>query len=282
MLISIIIPHRNSYFDLVRCVKSIPDLNCIEVIIIDDNSDIQLDRNSIDILKRETNVSVFTLNKNMGAGYSRNVGLKKAKGKWIVFADADDYFLNSFNEIINKLYDTQCDLHYFKVDSRCSLTGEISDRHLMWNEMLEFENENNLRYTHVVPWGKVISRNVIKENSIFFDEIMYSNDITFSTKVGYFSKKVKIHNLICYCVTKQPNTLHSNFSGQAVFSRMIANINRNFFLYRINHTKYKTHICPFLKNLIKGGYIRLFLLGSIYLLKCWASCTFYRKSKLRL
>jgi hypothetical protein len=195
------------------------------------------------------------------------LGLKKAVGQWVVFADADDYFLSNFNEMIVRLDNTLHDLHYFKVDSRYSVSGEMSDRHLMWNEMLKFQNENDLRYGHVVPWGKIIRRELIEENSIFFDEIMFSNDITFSTKVGYFSKKIMIHDLICYCVTKQPNTLHSNFSGRAVFSRMIANINRNYFLGRINHSDYTVQIRPFLKTLVKGGHFGLFIRGLAYLLK---------------
>jgi glycosyltransferase involved in cell wall biosynthesis len=278
MLISFIIPHRNSQVDLIRCIKSIPDKIGVEVIIVDDKSEIQLDIDFIKRFKNKIDIRVFTLKKNMGAGHSRNVGLKKATGKWIVFADADDYFLDSFNEMIARLNGTKYDLHYFKVDSICNLTGEQSDRHVMWNDMLKFQNEKDLRFGHVVPWGKIISRKLIEENSILFDEIMYSNDITFSTKVGYFSENLKIHDLICYCVTKQPNTLHSNLTGHAVFSRMIANVNRNLFLAKVNHVNYRMQIMPFFKTLIKGGHIRLSLAGAIYILQYWLRNIFSPRS----
>jgi glycosyltransferase involved in cell wall biosynthesis len=265
VFVSFIVPHRNSFKDLLRCINSIPDNDEYELIIIDDNSDVPLDGEFLYGLKKRTRIKLFCQEAVQGAGFCRNVGIGHSSGEWVIFADADDYYLPSITALIQELVETSCDLHYFKVESRLSDSGELADRHLMWNEMLKFQNENDLRYGHVVPWGKIISRKLIEENSIFFDEIMFSNDITFSTKVGFFSKKIKIHDLICYCVTKQPNTLHSNFSGQAVFSRMIANLNRNLFLDSVHLPIYRMRISPFLKSLLKGGYLKFFLFGVLLL-----------------
>lgn len=39
--------------------------------------------------------------KNGGAGYARNVGLEHAKGKWLLFADADDFYVDNMYDIIS-------------------------------------------------------------------------------------------------------------------------------------------------------------------------------------
>ena len=267
IFVSFIVPHKNSFKDLFRCINSIPDKDDFELIVVDDNSDFQLDKKTLFSLKERTRIKLICQKVGRGAGFCRNVGINNSSGKWIVFADADDYFLNSFNEIICRLSDTPYDLHYFKVDSRYSLTGEISDRHLMWNEMLTFENENDLRFKHVVPWGKIIRRDIIKENSILFDEIMYSNDITFSTKVGYFSKKIKIHDLSCYCVTKQQGTLFSNVSASAIYSRLFANYNRNVFLCQVNRVSYQVKLTGYFKIIVKTGNLKYSCLALYFVIR---------------
>ena len=38
--------------------------------------------------------------KNQGLGKARNTGLKHAKGKWLIFVDADDFLLNDFFSVV--------------------------------------------------------------------------------------------------------------------------------------------------------------------------------------
>lgn len=83
---SVIISHKDIPELLQRCLNSIPQREDIEVIIIDDGS------KAVPVLTRE-DAELVALSENGGAGHARNIGLQHAKGNWVLFIDADDFFL---------------------------------------------------------------------------------------------------------------------------------------------------------------------------------------------
>ncbi|WP_305818591.1 glycosyltransferase family 2 protein [Photobacterium leiognathi] len=71
--LSIIVPHYNSLIKLERLLKSIPDNEKIETIVIDDNSDIE--ESALNLTMKFPNV-IFVLNDyGKGPGSARNKGL---------------------------------------------------------------------------------------------------------------------------------------------------------------------------------------------------------------
>ena len=111
---SIIIPHYNIPDLLMRCLESIPVSEDIQVIVVDDNSsdaDTYLER--YPELSRPY-LEFIRTTKGGGAGYARNVGLDHAKGKWLLFADADDLYVDDMYEIIRPYADSKADIIFFK------------------------------------------------------------------------------------------------------------------------------------------------------------------------
>jgi len=90
-LISIVIPYYNRPQKLQRALDSIfnQTYSNYEIIIVDDHSKKPLTFN-------KENVFYTRNSKNIGPGASRNIGLKKAKGDYIVFMDSDDYWDEKF------------------------------------------------------------------------------------------------------------------------------------------------------------------------------------------
>lgn len=58
--------------------------------MIDDGSDIPLSK-SFELL--DPRIRIIVENKNRGAQYARNIGIKSAKGMWVAFIDSDDEWL---------------------------------------------------------------------------------------------------------------------------------------------------------------------------------------------
>ncbi len=100
---SIIIPHKNTPDLLQRCLDSIPRRVDLQIIVVDDNSDIE----KVNFIHfpglNDPHIEVVFTKEGKGAGYARNVGLKHAKGKWLVFADADDKFNECFNDSMDSI-----------------------------------------------------------------------------------------------------------------------------------------------------------------------------------
>ena len=94
MLVSIIIPVYNRASFVPKAVESVlmQTFKSFELIIVDDNSDDETYFSILPYLK-DRRISYHYLKKNRGVSFSRNFGIKIAKGKLIAFLDSDDYWL---------------------------------------------------------------------------------------------------------------------------------------------------------------------------------------------
>jgi glycosyltransferase involved in cell wall biosynthesis len=144
IIFSIIIPHKNIPNLLQRCLDSIPRREDIQIIVIDDNSD----GNIVDFKKfpglGEKNVEVYFTKEGKGAGYARNVGLAHAKGNWLLFADADDFYCDNLLQILDEYKETNFDIVYFSTISCFSTTLAPANRHLRTEKLILNYRMNDL------------------------------------------------------------------------------------------------------------------------------------------
>lgn len=90
-LVSIIISVFNDHHTISDCIASAVSQSYenIEVIIIDDHSEIEINIES----SLASMCKIYRNPKNMGVAYCRNKGVKMSSGKLICFLDSDDRFL---------------------------------------------------------------------------------------------------------------------------------------------------------------------------------------------
>lgn len=213
---SIIIPHYNIPGLLMRCLDSIPVREDVQVIVVDDNSpEADTYQERYPSLSRPY-LEFYRATKGGGAGYARNIGINLSKGEWLIFADADDYFVGNLSTILDTHKDDTADIIFFR--SLCVMsddTSKPSDRigflEAYIDQAIKTGDINLLRYQHIVPWGKLYRRSLILSNSIRFEEIPYSNDIVFCTLAGCKAKSIQISESYLYINTWRQNSLTDNF-----------------------------------------------------------------------
>lgn len=218
--VSIIIPHFNSFESLKTLIKSIPEREELEIIIVDDRSEEDIQKKLRNFVLEERKVKLFFNEKGMkSAGTCRNIGIDKSVGEWLLFADADDFFLENMFEKIEKALkkiNDRVEIIYFFPKSLNIKTNKSSYREIKLVEIMNnylkeknYKNELKLRYCTYVPWSKLVKKSLVNKYNIKFDEIIVSNDIMFSTKIGRYAWEIAISNEEIYCVTKNDRSLTS-------------------------------------------------------------------------
>lgn len=247
---SIIIPHKNLPKLLERCLGSIPERDDVQVIVVDDNSDESfVDFNNFPG-KGMGHVQVVFDKTSRGAGYARNIGLRKAVGKWLVFADCDDFFDKAtFEKQLDAFRNADADLVFFKINYVESNTLEPAGYEHKANSVFDLaqkENDGNfIRFRRNAPWAKFIRRELVEFNHIQFQETFWSNDAWFSTQVALRAKKIEYVDSCIYNYTFRENSLIKASSVDALKCRLDVAmkcegtlISEGFGKYRPKHIEY--------------------------------------------
>ena len=238
--LSIIIPHYNVPELLDRLIESVPARDDIQIIIVDDNSTKKQAELEAVIEKHSGRVLEFYRNETgkNSAGTCRNIGLKHAEGKWIVFADSDDYFVDGWFDIVSEYVASEYEIVFFNPTSIVLDTGMLGTRHKMYSDKVEaymeepnHKNEILLRYAFPVPWSKLYRRSFIEKYEIRFEAVRYSNDERFALDCGHKLTKFACSGETIYCVTTHSGSLTTTPSKENYDTRQRVYIRKYGFLF---------------------------------------------------
>lgn len=195
---SFIIPHHNCPNLLYRLLDTIPQRNDIEIIVVDDNSDVD----KVPVITR-SDVQLFLIpaSESKGAGHARNVGLDHAKGKWLLFADSDDYYDKSLLKCLDRYKDYEIDILYFsaytnvKENQFVTLEQNEIDKNIQiyLNGSKQIQDIQRMGLSSNVPWNKMFNHEFIKRIAVRFEEIPISNDAWFVNFAG--SQAIRIETI---------------------------------------------------------------------------------------
>lgn len=237
---TVIIPHRDSVYLLPRLFSSIPDSDKIEVILVD-NSPIPITLQQIRNTGVKRNFILLFSSPERGAGGARNVGLENAHGKWLVFADADDYFADGAFDVFYEYRESDSDIVYFCSSGIYIDTGEYSSRAESYTNLVrDYLNgdcsEEDIKFEHFVPWCKMIKRDLVNFYHLRYDEIKAGNDMYFSLQAGYFAKEIEAVNKIVYVVTTSRGSLTNRRDYEVIKARLYSKLHCNQFLKEHGHS----------------------------------------------
>ena len=187
--ISIIIPIFNSEKYLKRCLDSLTNqtLKDIEIICINDGSTDKSLKILNDFAKIDSRIKIINQN-NQGQSVARNIGIKKACGKYIGFVDADDWVDKDFFE---KLYyaaeKNNCDiaaagiirLHKLNKKFHLKFDHEVITQDV--NKKFELCDVPELSYV----WNKIYNREAFLKNNLKFEEGIFYEDVILTPEILY-------------------------------------------------------------------------------------------------
>ena len=170
-LISIIIPVYKVEKYLEKCIESVlkQTYTNLQIILVDDGSPDNCGKICDEYAKKDSRIEVIH-KANGGLSDARNVGISKAKGRYIGFVDSDDYIKEDMYEILLNLikkYDADvsiCNLYDVIDENECIRNKENGIREYSRLDILkEVLLDKNIQS---YAWNKLYEKEL-------FDEIKY-------------------------------------------------------------------------------------------------------------
>lgn len=264
---SFIIPHHNTPSLLQRLIDSIPMREDIEIIVVDDNSDEDKKANV-----RRPDVRTIFIDKehSRGAGKARNVGMDAAHGKWLLFADADDFYKTGFIDVLDEYKDDDIEMLFFCVDfvdsdSMQPIQNEKDARKISSDVVRQYDGSQQstdiLLYLGWTPWHKIQRASFVKKYGFHFEEVPKGNDVFFSMQMGYFVKKWKVDKRILYTVAYYRDSITFGTKNRYKYKFTIQDFRKRAKFFRfIGHSEWN-------KKSFRGKYRQSVLLYILRLIK---------------
>lgn len=252
---SVIIATFNSEKWIEQCLNSLilQDIGFnenIEVIIVDDNS---FD-NTQSICKKyvneySENIKFIQNETHKGPGFSRNIGIEYANGKYLNFLDSDDYISkNTFRDVLSffekhtnvdlvsipiYFFENENGPHYlndkFKTTKEINLIDNPQYYQMSGpSSFVRMKAINNIRFPDIIT----------SEDVVFVNEILINNpNIGLCCEGNYYYRKRSENNSI----------INTSQSDKRYYTDRV----ENYFKYLINKSTEKYHTVPeFIQNVI--------------------------------
>ena len=171
--ISVVIPTYNRENTIIACVQSVLSQSypVSEIIIVDDHStDGTLNR--LNGFNENTIIIILQTEKQSGAQFARNIGIKASKSDWIAFLDSDDEWLsNKIEKQISVLksidYNPMTVIH-----SNCYIKNTNSGKKQLWQlDTID---------------GKNVYKQLLSKSGILFPSILTSKKAL--TKINFLDE----------------------------------------------------------------------------------------------
>ena len=227
--VSIIIPYYKNHNLLINCVGSIIQQSIkkriYEIIIINDNPNLKLNKNKF-LCK---NMTIINNSLNLGPGLSRNKGIKKSKGEYILFVDSDDLVKSNYLKMIFS-YIEKYNFDVLTFNSRFNLKLKNNQKYFILKKLLNAKIDTSVIYS-------IFKKNLLIKNKIIFKPGVHE-DIYFLFLTYKNANKIKFLKTNIYLKNNINNSIINKISKSRI---------KDYF-QAYNDVTYACKKDPFFKN----------------------------------
>ena len=237
VLITIVVPIYNVEKYLDRCVNSLVNQSYknLQIILVDDGSPDKCPKMCDNWAKKDSRIEVIH-KLNSGLGFSRNEGLKKAKGKYVCFVDSDDYIHETtIMELYLKIEESKADVCYYgcvdvidgvesskKPPKKLLYIGNEVQKEFAANLIGNMPNDSEPLFSGLSACYAFYNTKFIKDNYIKFHserEQFISEDMIFNLSVCLFANRIVIlPKSLYYYVIRRSDSLRSTYLLQSTIA----------------------------------------------------------------
>ena len=242
-LVSIIVPCYNAEKYLTETLNSIEKQTYknIEIICVNDGSTDQT-KKILEKWHSNTKTKNIIINQNnSGVSHSRNIGIKKSTGKYIMFCDSDDLFREDLVLLlINEIESKKSDTAYCKLKRRIDDVYDYSKK-INIIKQNQTEAMNNLLYkmSEISFDCYIYNKDILSNHNIRFDEnTKYGEDREFNwkylcwcNKISYIDNALYYYRINANSATKKTPTWEKTSLLDAIkrIEEYLKNNNCNFY-----------------------------------------------------
>ncbi|MBR6253600.1 MAG: glycosyltransferase [Clostridia bacterium] len=209
--LSIIIPVYKVEQYLSECIDSVLNqhLTNIEIILVDDGSPDNCPKICDEYASKNKIIKVIH-KENGGLSSARNSGIKEASGEYLMFIDSDDYLnpdadVKELFKYMNGVDVIQYNFAFYFDDTKKIVylkEPQIDNDRTFYEQILKKIENDDLS---VQAWSKVVRKDLIFNNNLFFEEGILSEDIDWSLKVYLYAKSLFTCNNVVYMYRQNRN-----------------------------------------------------------------------------
>lgn len=231
-IVSIIVPFYNPghyFYDLLESLSKQSYKN-IEIILVDDGSDINYNNIAKDFVRFDENRVLIT-KENGGVASARQVGLEKSKGELIIHADADDLVPEfAIERLVKRMIATNSDIvigGYVIKRQKCDIYIGVNVEESYWS----FVEGLLLGKYHGSLCNKLIKRSLY-QGITFEPKINYMEDKLLLAKIFSFGPyNISFLNESVYVYRMHSGSVTYNISFESIDTSVLV-VDKIAYLYR--------------------------------------------------
>lgn len=235
-VVSVIIPVYNADSTISRCVDSILNQTYkdLEILLVDDGSTDASKDVCRELELRDIRVR-FIEKEHSGVSDSRNIGIRAARGRYLQFADADDWLSQDATGLmVQSMEEADAALvvagFYRVVGQNVSRKGKrFKQKILSKTEYAEKMLKSPADFYYGVLWNKLYRRDIIEKSDLYMDPfISWCEDFIFNLEYLRFADSICPLSSPVYYYTKTEDSLVSQGMSLSNTVRMKREVLRHY------------------------------------------------------